>query len=358
MAINTPPEASEVQEPALADERGPDIEPPRGHVGRSRSLRERFRLPRSLFEWWIAGLVLFGIAGRVSFYTSPFGVPDSDEAIGGLMAKDVLHGHFTAFMWGQAYGGPLETWLAAPVIAVFGPTWLGLRLVPILLTVVACFLVWRVGLRTIGTTGAVTAAAVCWFFPTTMLWKTTHFHVLYASSMVLGLLVLLQVLRMRERPSWWGMLLLGLIAGIGVWQSFQLVTIIPAAIVWLVVRRRDVTRLLPATALGAVVGFIPVILSNLRHDWWSRNIGTPGDAVPYWDRVGRFFTNALPLALDLRAPVTLHWLFWRPFGLSSTSSCSRDSPGSRGGRGRRGIVGSSCCSWWRRSSPLFTPSRP
>jgi len=65
--------------------------------------------PHSFFDWWITGLVAFGVAGRIAFYTAPFGVPDSDEAVGGLMAKDALHGHLTAFMWGQAYGGRAGT---------------------------------------------------------------------------------------------------------------------------------------------------------------------------------------------------------------------------------------------------------
>ncbi len=283
---------------------------------RRRRLLHRLRLPQTLFEWWITGLVLFGVAGRVSFYTSPFGVPDSDEAVGGLMAEDALRGKLTAFMWGQAYGGPLETWLAAPVVGLFGPSWLGLRMIPIVLTAVASILVWRVGLRTIGRTGATTAAALSWFFPSTLIWKTTHFHILYASSMVLGMLTVLQVLRMRERPSWRGMFLLGLVAGVGIWQSFQLVTIIPAAVIWLAVRRRDVIRLLPATVLGTVIGLLPVLISNLRHSWWSHDIGTPGDAIPYWSRLWRFFTHALPLALDLRAPVTLHWFLWAPLALA------------------------------------------
>ena len=77
--------------------------------------RGRQGADRSSFGLWFAALILLGVVGRVAFYTSPFGVPDSDEAIGGLMAKDALGGHFTTFFWGQAYGGPLETWLAAPV---------------------------------------------------------------------------------------------------------------------------------------------------------------------------------------------------------------------------------------------------
>jgi hypothetical protein len=287
----------------------------RSTPGRTHLPRSRLRRPRSFFEIWIAALVLFGVAGRVAFYIAPFGVPDSDEAVGGLMAKDVLHGHLTAFMWGQGYGGPLETWLAAPVVGLFGPTWLGLRMIPILLTAATSVVVWRVGLRTISANGAITAAALSWFFPSTLLWKTTHFHIFYASSMLLVTLTVLQVLRLYERPSARGMFVLGLLAGVGLWQSLQLMTIIPTAIVWLVVRRREVARFLPAALAGGVIGLMPVIASNLRHDWWSHDIGQPGDTVPYIERLWRFFTTLLPMALDLRTPVTLHWFLWKPLGL-------------------------------------------
>jgi hypothetical protein len=272
-------------------------------------------LPSSPFELSIAGLIVLGLAGRVAFYTSGFGDPDSDEAVGGLMAKDVLHGHPTTFMWGQAYGGPLETWLAAPITALFGPTWLGLRSVPMLLAAATSVVVWRVGLRTTGRTAALAAAALSWYFPSTLLWKTTHFHIFYASSTLLGMLTVLQVLRMWQVPSARGMFVLGLVAGVGIWQSFQLVTIIPTAIIWLVIRRRASTRLLPATLVGAALALVPALASNVRHGWWSRDLGHPGDSVPYLDRLETFFTNALPLAFDLRVPATLEWFVWKPLAV-------------------------------------------
>jgi hypothetical protein len=189
-------------------------------------------------------------------------------------------------------------------------------MIPILLSAATSVVVWRVGLRTMTARAAVTAAALSWFFPSTLLWKTTHFHIFYASSMLLGMLVVLQALRLREKPSVRGMFLLGLLAGVGLWQSFQLATIVPTAILWLIVRRHDVVRLLPATLAGGVLGLIPVIASNLRHDWWSQDIGHPGDTVPYLERVGRFFTTVLPLALDLRVPVTLQWFVAKPIGVA------------------------------------------
>ena len=45
----------------------------------------------------------------------------SDEAIAGLMAQQALHGHFSAFYWGQSYGG-VEPYLIAFQYRVFGFT--------------------------------------------------------------------------------------------------------------------------------------------------------------------------------------------------------------------------------------------
>src|SRR5258708_39797891 len=58
---------------------------------------------------------------------------NSDEATVGLMALHVLRGEWTVFYWGQPYMGSLEAILAAPAIALFGSTSLGLHLAPLVL---------------------------------------------------------------------------------------------------------------------------------------------------------------------------------------------------------------------------------
>ena len=52
-----------------------------------------------------------GILLRVWVYRSTLGIPDSDEAVVGLMARHILHGQITTFFWGQAYGGSQEALL-------------------------------------------------------------------------------------------------------------------------------------------------------------------------------------------------------------------------------------------------------
>ena len=60
-----------------------------------------------------------------------------------------------------------------------------------------------------------TAGALAWCFPSFLLWKTSHFHILYASGVLFGVLTILQAVRMRESASRRGMFLPGLIAGVG-----------------------------------------------------------------------------------------------------------------------------------------------
>src|SRR5215467_12916871 len=79
---------------------------------------------------WLGTLVVAGVAGlgiRLWIDRTWLGVPDSDEAVVGLMARHILDGQLTTFFWGQAYGGSQEALLAAPVFAVFGSSYAALR---------------------------------------------------------------------------------------------------------------------------------------------------------------------------------------------------------------------------------------
>jgi 4-amino-4-deoxy-L-arabinose transferase-like glycosyltransferase len=115
-------------------------------------------------------------------------------------------------------------------------------MIPVLLSALTAVAVWRLGLRTIGRWGAATAAAIIWTFPSHLVWRSVHFHIFYASEMLLAALALLLVVRIRDSASRRDVALLGLVVGVGLWQSFQLATIFPAAIAWLLVRRREVRR--------------------------------------------------------------------------------------------------------------------
>ena len=69
---------------------------------------------------------------------------DSDQAIFGLMARHILEGRaFPVFMYGDDYMLALQAWLAAPVVAIFGPA-VAILKAPVLLVniVTAVVLIW------------------------------------------------------------------------------------------------------------------------------------------------------------------------------------------------------------------------
>jgi hypothetical protein len=68
---------------------------------------------------------------------------DGDEALVGLQAESILHGHFPIYFSGQPYMGSLEAYLLAPVVAMLGPTGWALRTVPLALSLVLVYLTWR-----------------------------------------------------------------------------------------------------------------------------------------------------------------------------------------------------------------------
>ena len=252
------------------------------------------------------GLVA-GIALRVVVYRSSLGVLDGDEAVWGLMARDLLDGQFSVFFWGQGYGGTLEVFPTALMFALFGTSTFAMRIVPVVLTALAALLVWRVGRRTIGEPAARVAAVLLWVCPPYLIWKSERVHGFYGSGLVLASLVLLLVVRQAERRSRRDAVLLGLVLGLGWWQTPQIVPIAMPALVWLLWRRpaiwRDAWLVVPAALIAA----LPWLVSNLEHDWWSFDVAS--GQTPYPTRLRGFVSATFPMALGIRIPWTSEWLF-------------------------------------------------
>jgi 4-amino-4-deoxy-L-arabinose transferase-like glycosyltransferase len=250
-------------------------------------------------------LVLFavgaGIALRAFVYVSVLGSTNSDEAVLGLMARHALHGEFTSFLWGTPYGGPQEAWLAAPIFAVFGSSVTALRAVPIALDVLGVFLVWRVGRRTIGERPAVIAAALCWIWPPETMMLAIKEIGFYASNAFYCALILLLVLRAYERPNAVRVGALGLVLGLALWQTTQIVPLALPAVVWLVWRQRAVIRQAWSAVLLAVVGALPFLVWTFTHHFQSLMAHSTLEST-YWWRLRTYASPVLPMALGLRVP--------------------------------------------------------
>ncbi len=247
-----------------------------------------------------------GIAFRVWAALLPQGALDADEAVVGLLTRGILHGTFPVFFPGQGYGGTQESFLAAPVVAVFGlETW-AIRIVVVLLWAASAVLVWRIGLRVLDERRAVLAATLFWIWPAYFDWKSTRAHGFYGAELLLGLAILLLVLRLDERVTRRDLVLLGLALGCGLWASPQVAIVALPALGWLVWRRHSIVRGATFVLPAAVLGGLPWLLGNLRHDWYSLHPGA--NEGPWSAHLHNLIVSTLPEALGLRLAWSFEWL--------------------------------------------------
>jgi hypothetical protein len=255
---------------------------------------------------WLALVGLSAVAGvalRVWVYRSSMGVPDSDEAVVGLMALHVLDGELPVFFWGQGFGGSQEALLTAPLFWAFGPSWLALRLVPIALTAAAAVVVWRVGRRTIGEEAAVVAGCLAWIWPPFLIQRLTHQFGFYAGGLLYSALLLLLGLRLVERPSRARAALVGLVIGLALWQSAQVLPIAVGVVAWTLWKQPRCLRQAWIAVLLALVGALPSLVWNARHDWGSLD-STIANTTSYAHRLRIFLSPLLGMLLGLRTPYT------------------------------------------------------
>jgi hypothetical protein len=263
-------------------------------------------LRRLAVSRWAVALALAGIAGivfRVWVYRSVMGTPDSDEAVVGLLTRHILDGQLPTFFWGMHYGGIQEPLVTAPLFYLFGSSWLALRIVPIVLYALAALLVWRVGRRTIGEPAASVAGALFWIWPAYDLQQVTHQHGYYGSAVFYCPLLILLALRIVERPDAVRVGLFGLVLGLAFWETSQIVPIAIPLIAWTVWRQPRCLRSLPVAVPLAVLGALPWIVWNVRHDWASLDVSY-GAHSTYWHRLRIFASPLLPMILGVRQPGT------------------------------------------------------
>ena len=255
----------------------------------------------------VAGVIVCGAVLRLVIYRSAIGELNGDEAVWGLMARQATHGHISAFYWSQVYGGTQEVLLVALLFLAFGTHLVLMRLVPMALAAVSAIVLWRVGRRTVGELPGLVAGLLLWIWPPFLLWKLQIWHGFYGSGLLYACLVLLLVLRLEESPSKREVAVFGLVLGLAFWQTLQIVAVLVPALIWLTVRRPGVWRWAWLAVPGVVVGSLPWLLSNLRHDWWSFQL--PGAYVPYVTKLHTYATDIFPQVVGLRVPLSTEWLF-------------------------------------------------
>lgn len=236
-------------------------------------------------------------------------LPTSDEAVVGLMAHGIQHGHFNAFYWGQDYGGSAEAVAVAFLMLIFGNA--ALWLTPAILFGVAALLTWRIARRLVpDRLLASLAGALVWVAPLVVVRLSSLELGFRGVMLVCGLIVLLLSLRILDGAADAGNFIgLGLAAGIGWWSSPEVVFFfIPAAalLIGAIVnfpagwRIRFWLPALTATLAFAVLGALPWLWANAQSGFRSlqpSSFAGASLAQPhgYGERLQSFFVHLVPM---------------------------------------------------------------
>ena len=250
-----------------------------------------------------------------------------DEAIVGIMARAINGGHFTAFYWGQHYGG-LEPYLVAAGLKLGGGGELALNATPAVLSAVGAVLVGGVTFAASRSRPlSLAAAGAVWVWPYVVIWQSVREGGFREATLCCGVAALWCCVRVVQRRAGWATFaLLGLSLGLGWWASPEIAYfVVPCLLLfaaWFgraarsrlqaaVEATQEPThwRALSLVAAGGILGSAP---------WWWANAHTrfsslsasalPANRGTYGERLSVFFHFILPMELGVRSIRTGDWV--------------------------------------------------
>ncbi len=254
--------------------------------------------------WLLAAIpaVLIGIVLRYWVGHTSLLSLNSDEALVGLQAREVLSGTFRLMVAGNDYGSTTESYLLVPLLPLGSNAW-PLRLLAALLSVLAAYALYRLARPFLGRGPGLCVGLIFWTASGAMviLWSRPYMgYPTGVAAQIAAIALAGHALRTTDRLSRTA-LLAGLAAGFAVWSHpmfgvVALLALIPPTVVHL---RRLRQWWLPLV-LGGVIGVSPWIVYILRH-------GRPEEAqatvaATYTGRLQTFATELLPRAFGLRLP--------------------------------------------------------
>ncbi|SDX90667.1 hypothetical protein SAMN05444365_10121 [Micromonospora pattaloongensis] len=283
--------------------------------------RTRFDVSRAAAAATLLGLT--GIAFRLWLILTGAPPTNSDEATMGLAALHISQGRdFPIFFYGQHYMGTIEAYLAAPLVAAFGPSPLMLRIPTLLLYAAFLVLAYRLSRRLFTPGFAVATVGLLAFGAD----RTVKNQLIAGggypevSPAAVALFLLAAALGMRATrrrlpafAAW------GVVAGLLVWNHWLGLPYLAAATAVLIVgcARELWGRAGLVTLVGFGLGAAPLIGHNLVAPlaqsspvvFFQLN-GVTEDA-PWPDRLVGGFVEGLPLGTGLCAPSRCEpWQLW------------------------------------------------
>jgi len=256
----------------------------------------------------LLGVLALGVALRAALLRSSLGALNSDEATVGLMAERILRGDVPLVVAGNTYGGTLEAFLLAPILASTGASAMALKVTFTLLWLLASGVLYLVATSLLGRRPAIVLAGVLWVFSFSMALLSIRPYPGYSSGVVGCLVALLLMLRevmpdhaarssgiVRDR------VLLGFATGLTVWfHPMHVAFLLPGHVFILLRQRRQLRSWILLNAIGGFVGFLPMAMLVLRDGMAALELPAQTPST-YASRLLGFFRELLPRLVSLQS---------------------------------------------------------
>ncbi|MEX2627088.1 MAG: glycosyltransferase family 2 protein [Ilumatobacteraceae bacterium] len=265
----------------------------------------------------VAAIALAGVVARWIVLRSPAGRLNADEAYTGIESFEILAGRLPVVLGGTAYTAVFESYLYAPLVAVFGAHILPLKLIAtgfwafaaLVIAAIAHDVVRgatrgsarRTDPRASARRAAVVAGGLAWVAPGALLTVSTNAYESYASGMATTAVAFWLARRVVDyaEPGWRLPGVLGVFAGLGFWMHpMFLSTLVPVVLVVLVIHRRQ-PIVWEGVIVGGLIGCGPFLVWNAVNGWPS--LTSPVDVEgTYGERLTTFLDDLVPRAFGLR----------------------------------------------------------
>lgn len=249
----------------------------------------------------VAFLLAAGLGLRLLYLATP-GL-DSDQAIFGLMAMHILRGELPIFQWGYHYMGTIESFVAAPLMLVFGPTRFALNLSPVLFSMLFAVAAYLFARETAGRRAGLWALAFACFPPIYLVWTAIVARGAYVETLALGTLAAYFALRAvnaenapEERRALIGV---GLTLGVAFWTHFNTVIFgVAILLFWAVERPRLIGRALIVAAPAFFIGSAPFWYGTVQSSFATFDVAAP-PGPRFSRRLSRLLVYRLPIVLGI-----------------------------------------------------------
>ena len=242
---------------------------------------------RALLPFLIVTLLALGL--RLYMLLGPMNPIEADQSIVGIMAMHILEGERPIFFYGLSYQGPLDAYITAPLIAIFGPSRLVIRIAALLFSLIFIWVTYWVGKRLYSRDVGWYSALYAAFPPFMLMFRGLMADADYIMLLIAGSLSLLTFHSWLAKPSIMKFLGVLVWTALGFWfHPVMGYYVLAMFVVWLVGRlkpRRSIEQKVAENSFG----WMPLKLA-----------GIPAAAA--WSYVLIMVTFTMPVILGFLVP--------------------------------------------------------